>query len=473
MDYTDYVRTLEGGALDDFARELYERDVKTFEQTLIDLTRRHTQHDYEAVAQMVAQVPLRARSGKTYTDARFGMLINDEYFNFFLNACAHCGCGEFEYMALFLNAQYAKAGSALYSWDKSVDRYLDQVARADYELAAAYIDSFDKKYRKYSVLIALDKQRTVNRLLVMALYGKNVDKGALRDVLMDYADVAESLISLYRKVKAKERAAIVRVLMSYKNDVRVKQFINEVARFDSSASVRRVVLPIRAVKTKGGAAAHIERLMAEGCPLTYSEWRDLLADEQYRAVAEKIFFYREDDDGGMDILLYNDGEFIDTSDRPVTADDDECIFVLHTLDLPAKYDIEQPFPQVNRPVYARMGGEGNFSNRLSGTMIARKLFNANMRKLGFVLCAKRNDGEPTAVACRLGEYVVACECDFPDCSPTVSCGRVWYYRDADVVRIKNNTYVCAATPLEIPSIDARAYSEMTYLACRLFSADCR
>jgi len=472
MDYLESVRTLGGAALDDFARVLYERDVKTFEEVLAGLTRKHTMRDYMIVAAMLANVTMSAKSAKhTFADATGGTLVYDPYFDMYLKACRDCGVEEVEYIPLLLSAQYAHPDSALFCWDKSVNRYVEKLARADFDRAAGYIDRFDKKFGKYVVLIAVNKKVAINRLVNIALYGKGIDKAAARDVLMDYDEVSDALMALYGKSNARDKVAIVRLLLAYKNDGRVRDFLNNVAANDRSKSVRDAAMGVaKPQKSIADPCAYLERIMAEGTAFTYGQWHELFADERMRAVAEKIFFYFTDDSGEIHILLYNDGEFIDKGDRPISPDNDLKISILHSLDMPSlsSLNIDQPFLQLSRPVFHKIQGEKYGSARLGGTMILRDEFRSNMKKYGFMFCDKRSESEPDIVVAKLGKYVIAIECDLPRSTDTVSCGTLSYYNATDVIKIKRKTYISSARPLDIGAIPRREFSELTYLAYRLF-----
>ncbi|MBD5132239.1 MAG: DUF4132 domain-containing protein [Clostridiales bacterium] len=472
MELSEKVRNLSGAALDEFSRSLYERDTAGFKQLLVELTRSHTMQSYQTVAVMMNNVPLKARGkNNSFAGATKGVSVYDAYFNEYLNACAECGCHADDYMRLLLSAQYADKSSPLFGWDESVDRYIDDMAREDFDRAAYFIDKYDKKYRKYSILVEVDRVRAINRLLEMALYGKKIDKSAVRDVLMDYDMVTDALMTLYGKSSAHERVSIVRLLLAFKSDVRVKRFLDEIVANDTSKSVREAAAEKRKTKNKENASAYFERLMAEGTPLELTEWKELLLDKEYRAIAENIFFYCMTDSADVKILLYDKGHFIDKNDRPFEPKVTTFIYVMHPLDVPSlgRFDIIQPFLQVNRPIYSKADGEGYYTMRLAGTMILRDEFYANMKKYGFVFADKRSDADPDTAISVLNDYAVAIECDLPTSSDTVSCGKISFFRTADLVKIRRKTYLGAARPVDIALIPRRTFSELIYGASKLFA----
>lgn len=478
MDYLESVRDLKGSALDALARALFERDRNTFNEVLVRLTKDGTMRDYETAAAMLSTLPVAASSSKySFADAMYGTLEGDGYFNLYLSICAECGVSEQEYMPLLLSAQYAEKGTALNSWDKSVDRFIERIANENFDRAADYVDRFDRKFGKYSVLINVDRERAIKRLVGMALYGKNIDKAAVRDVLMDYGEVSGALMSLYGSASAKERVAIVRLLLTFRNDILVRDFLKDTVEKDKSKSVREAAKAgIKRTKVKN-AALYLERLMEESTPLCVSDWAELLSDGQMRDVADKIFFFALGAEGRVRILVYNDGCFLGSNDKPIDANEDQPIYVLHPLDITSEFanilpkDISQPFLQINRPIYHRISGERYYSDRLIGTMIDRTEFNERLKANGFTFCTKRSDDEPNIAVCSLGGYVIGVECILPQSTDSVSCGKLTYYNASDVVKLKRSLYISAADPIDLRFVPRKTFSELTYRAYKLFGCE--
>lgn len=474
MEYVEKLYKLKGSALQELARSLYERDVAAFEEVIVSLAKLGNMRDYETMADMLATVPMRAKTGaENYTDAAFGALLYEQYFNMFLQACRDNAYPESEYIKVLLSAQYAKKDGAFYAWDKSVDRYMTALAKKDFFLAAQYVEMHDKKLLKYPLLISVDRENALNRLLAMALYVKNIDKAAVRDVLMDYEEVADTLVDMYDKVNAKERVAVVRLLLPFKNDGRVRRFLDEVVARDKSKSVREAAFSDGRGKAKS-AARFLESMMADGEGLTENEWRELLSDYAFAAVADKIFFYTPKDDGRISVLVYNNGAFLDVNDAPAQFYAEQKIYVLHPTDAAdenmsvLEFDIDQPFLQIHRPVFGRMSDEGYFSMRLAGMMIAKDKFDKNVKEHGFFVCDKRVDGELTTAVFVRGAYAVGVVCDIPATGKTVTAGRILFFNSRDIVKIKRKRYISTANPLDMASVPPRAYSELMYSAYKLF-----
>lgn len=477
MDYLESVLSLNGLALDDFARALYDADSAAFERVIVGLVRYGTMRGYESVATMLSNVPQsgNVKNGDYYS-ARYGEPPYKRYVDMFLRICGGLRCTESEYIALFLAAQYGNRNGALYRWDESIDLYLARRASEDFSLIADYIDKYDRRFRKYGVLLKVDRVAAVRRLLDKAINGKKINKTAVRDVLMDCGEAIDILLSRYAGANARERAAIARVLMLFKNDVRVREFLSDVVNRDKSETVRAVFVG-KSKKHRAPAPEFFESLMTDGKPLDYAEWRNVFRDKAYETVADGVFFLtREPETGVPRVLAYNGGEFIDMSNRRACLSDAQKIFVLHPLDVPQSargildLRIDQPILQIARPIYHALSGESYYSDRLFGTMLSRREFDDNLKRYGFVFCDKRSEADPDIAIKRIGGSVIAVECDMPPGVGTVSCGKLAYYAATDVVKLNRKLYLSTARPQTIGDVPRREFSELTYAAYKLFDA---
>ena len=192
-----------------------------------------------------------------YSDRRGA--VGKGYVDMFVAACNACNYPESEYIKVLLYAQYAKEGGALYGWRDGADAYIEKLAKTDFYRAAGYIDKYDCKFGKYDILIRTDPSEAVKLLLDKVLYGKNLNKTAIRRILMERPEIVNALAAAYGDSNAKTRAAITRILMLFKTDGRVKDILDE-ARSDPSKTVRDLFEKRESVPTD--AVAYFERLMA-------------------------------------------------------------------------------------------------------------------------------------------------------------------------------------------------------------------
>lgn len=472
MDHTESARRLDGTALRDFARMLYEYNRREYNNVVVDLVRGGSTDDCAKVAELL-EVSCAAAEGAFYDggETHTARSIEQKYLRELINICTAAGLTESDYAPVLFAAGYADKNSALGRLDCAVEEYIKRRAAEDFERTAELIDRFDKKYVKYRVLIELDRDRAVRRLLDKAVYEKHINKAFVRDVLMDCTDAAPALFEAYKTAAAHERVAIVRLLLVMKNDARVRAFLDETAATDKSKSVR-ALLNERKKTRKGGAPEYFERLMADGTPLSSAQWAELLESEDYAEVADRTFFCTREN-GAARVLLYNDGGFTDLNDRAVEPDEDDGIYVLHPIDAPAELaevfasGIAQPFLQAGRPLYHVMSGEVDCSYRFFGEMIARDAFEKNRKRLGFEICERRGGGLSVALY-RVGGYCVGAELDGVSAG-SVGCGKLIFFRAADIVRISRKTYIDGAPTLAVSDVPRREYSELAYAVRRLFT----
>lgn len=474
MTYLECVRTLSGKALYDFAHMMYENDPVGYYGVITDLVRSGAVSDSCKIADIMSAVPLDGTpQERDYYEARTKKGGDVNYLQAFFHACKRCALSEEEYIRVLLAAPYAEKDSALAKWNDSIDLYLTRRANEDFDLIADYIDKYDGKFHKYGVLMEVDGNAATTRLLNKVLYQKNTDKTAVRNALMNHSEIAEVLFARYSSAQAKERAAIARLLAVFKNDEHVRAFLDGVVATDPSKTVRSVLDGVAPKKRGDNAVAYLENMMAEGSSLTYAEWKELLKDEKYALVADRIFFYTVDDDGAR-VFAYDNGRFLDTDDNTVEFADSKPIYVLHPLDTPSdakhilKLNISQPFLQIQRPTFGILPNESYYSYRLSGTMIFADEFERNLKKYGFVFSSKNSDREEDIAVCRIGEYMVGVECRTTVGSDAVCCGHIMYYSAADAVRLKRNVYISSAQPLDVRNVPRREFSELTYAAVKLF-----
>ncbi|MCH5163351.1 MAG: DUF4132 domain-containing protein [Clostridiales bacterium] len=460
------------GAFEDYARSLIAGDRKALIAVIGEEISRGGQDDCERIAAILSYATLGGNGGDYYS-ARYGNSFDKRYVDLFLQLCKEGGIRENEYIKVLLAAGSADRSSALYRWNGAVDVYLTRRAGEDFDTIADYIEKYDRKYTKYGVLIRIDSNRALERLVSVVLYGKNVDKTAIRDILMDHVWLAEPLMALYHRSNARERAAIVRLLLLYVNDLSVKAFIEETVVNDKSKTVRDV-LPRKKKTVKRAAAPFFEKSMADGDMYTLLEWKELLKSADYAAVADRTFFFTRED-GEIKVLVYNDGVFLDMTDTPAPLKESDFIGVLHPADLPKDSDIlsfkiAQPFKQIQRRIFTSPRS-GRAFDALTGALTDRAAFDARFKQLGFLLGGKRSASEKDVALKFVGKSAIGVECDFSESSDTVSCVGLKYYRASDVVKLNRTYFVAQSVGVSSSSLGKREYSELTLAAYTLFGRE--
>ncbi len=477
INHTEKVRASKGEAFERLAREISEND-GVAARVVSELIGFGTQDDCEKIAVILAHVPFDGESSRDYYSSRFDRSFDKRYVELFLRICEKFKIAESEYVKVLIATGYTDVGTPLSRWAYSADMYLKRRATEDFGLVCEYLNEYDKKFRKYGALIDVDARRALRLLVDKLLYEKNIDKTAVRRALLEHAEqLSTPLMALYGEVKAKERAAIVRLLALYRNDVAVERFLKETVAADKSKTVRDIIGKTEKPPKKiGDATAFFEKAMSEGTSYTLSKWRSILKTKAAAEVADRIFFCIKTDDGTSP-LVFNDGQFLDMTDAPLRASDDTPIYVLHPLDVAEDSEIlamriSQPFEQIKRRVYyAGRSGNDYRSGILKGSVIPRDEFDSNFKRLGFTYCGSRSGAEPLVAVKFVGEYAVGVKVELFSDSDAACCGEISYYPKTAIVKLNRTLYVQSATPLLPSALPRREFSELTRYAYGLFSRE--
>lgn len=478
INYTEQIKTLKGEAFDALARKVSENDALTA-RVVAELAVSGTQDDCERLAAVLSYVPFDGDASRDYYSTRYKVTYDKRYVDLFLRICDGNGVGESEYVRAFIATGYAGKDTPLSKWSAAADMYLKRRAAEDFELVAKYLDEYDHKFRKYGVLIAVNARLALERLVNKLLYEKNIDKTAVRRALMEHGELSVPLMTLYGEVNAKERAAIVRLLMLYRNDVAVERFLNEVVADDKSKTVRLVLEKSGNKinkKSDKDMPAFFEKLMAESISYTLSQWQNILKNKFAAEVADRIFFCVKTDDGTRP-LVYNDGVFLDMTDMPAALDDGTRIYVLHPLDLSDDSEIlsmriAQPFEQLGRKVYYAGRGVNDYrSGVLNGSVIPREEFDGNFKRLGFEFCGRNSASDPLVAVKFIGDYAVGVTVELFTSSDAACCGDISYYPRSAIVKLNRTFYAGSAAPILPSALPRREFSELTRAVYGLFSRE--
>lgn len=464
---TESVRTLDGNELRSFASVIGNNDKLSV--VLSELVKCGGVDDYLKIAELLTYITVDGKNSADYYSVRYGSNVNTTQFDAFMHA-VHGMLTEKEIMPMLLYAQYAPENSELYSWNGAVDLYLLKRADEDFSTVADYIDKYDPEYAKYSILFETNMTAAVSRLMEKLLYGKHVNKAAIRRVLMTRAEIADGLIDLYRSGDAKERAAIVRVLLMFKNNDAVNAFLQGVVKSEKSKTVREIINAPKTKKIQNSPADFFESMMISGETMSIKKWQNLLSKQEFAVVADKLFFIQKSNDGER-VLVFDNGAFLDTDNNPINTDCASGIGVLHPIELPRdsgllSLKIDQPFRQIDRPIYYPAEGERYSLNRLSGTIISQAEFTANVKKFGFKPCSSR--GATLFVLRYIGEYVIAAECEKSDSMDSVTCLSAAVYNADSVVKVGHATYIDDSPKLSLTDLPPRMFSELILCVYELF-----
>lgn len=489
MDSLQKIHRLDSAQLREYAHSL--SDGRELDGVIAELFKSGTLEDLERIAVILTCVPLDGGETGDFFAADRREPCGKRYLDRFIKACRARSIPESEYIALPISVKYAAPESELYAMSDAAETYIEKRAEEDFDFVADCVDLYDKKFRNYAVLMRVSPQKSTERLIEILLYKKHINKSAARGALMGYSESVHSLFALYEKCNARERLALLRIFLLFKNDREVAEFLDSAVAADKSKTVRDALAAAILAKSgeisgsalkKGNAAAFFENAMIAATPIPYSEMRKIVAvskktaadapERECAAICDRLFFYTLDEYGSMRLLLFNKGRFIDTRDDPVKLAPSDEIFVLHPIDIPSDMrDLDglspkQPFLQLARPTFYPLANEAVFSSRLVGTMIGKREFEENFKSGGFAFTTE--NGAATSVAVKItDDHAVAVECDIPSSGGTVTCGRIFYYRASSVVKNDRKVYL-ATEPVRVRDVPKRQYSELTYAVYKLF-----
>lgn len=169
--------------------------------------------------------------------------FESRYFNLLLGLCSDVGVDKDKLLPIFILAYSSPKNSMLRSWVQSVDAYLLKCCYENYKKMREVFAENPNKIFTFSVLMRADYDNTLVYLLDLLLNGKNVDKVEIRKFLMDYPiDITAIYYKDYNGFELKKRLEIIKLAIMFKNDIRVKKFLDEVLINEKSKSIKNIII---------------------------------------------------------------------------------------------------------------------------------------------------------------------------------------------------------------------------------------
>ena len=442
-----------------------------------------------------------------YTDfhnSQIGLISLDlRYFYMFIEICEQGGITLDEIAPLLFATFSAPTSSRLHGWSPAATQYLEKLAATDYDAALNVLTEYDKGYKRYGVLLKVNKERTVSVLTNRLIFEKNTNKAAIRKFLFESkVNIVPVLRDIYAAAQSDSRVreSVVRLLLISKHDGRAAEMLEFIAQNDRSKVIRSLIEKdataqkkvgkgeerIEKTNRKGGRA---KRLLGEekrffsdmisGKGYTTEEFEEFLTDPEAEAVASGLLFSVHAVSGGItDVVIVEKGKIYNLDNDPIEIPKDKTIKVLHISELPEKYEfltrlnVTQPFLQLKRKAYIpnELEFAENRSRRLSGTIIMSKDLKKNISKEGFKITGKDPDGKSHYVGILLGGYICLIEFTRTDMTSNdiiVTFGDIKFYRYKDAIKIGGGFYFDNVPVCKIAEVPLRVFSEGIYAVCRL------
>lgn len=409
--------------------------------------------------------------------------LNMRYFSLFLQTAVDCDLEEEKYIPLVFAAATAEKRSVLRVWKQSSEKYLSMLAGADYDRAWAYLCKNDPDFRLVSILFDTHRERAVDDLIKIAIFGKGINKVALRNVLRGCKSEVFSFIRpIYATLKTEARITSARLLLLFKNDPEVAEFLSEILRVEKSKSVQKLLHSD--LSYKPGISEKIGKkqivnffydAMVRGVSVSRETFLNVWIAPPYDEVSDSLFFGIYKDNALQFIVIIDGGKVFDLNNAPIEVPEDCSVKVLHPVELTAKTEfltrlnITQPFEQIKRKIYVPTS-EDNRSNScrgIAGTVLNIVDFKAGMKKIGFRALNRDGDGicgqvglRRDGILCVL--HFAPIDFESSDVSLTVQAQCVKFYFEKDVIKLGGKMFVDGVTPLSVAHLDARIFSEFMY-----------
>lgn len=406
--------------------------------------------------------------------------LHARYFDLYRRFAAECDIAPETEVPLYAAAVKAKKNEVLRAWRPFAERALTEWASADYEAAWRYISASDPDFLLADILVRVDRERALDDLTDLAVSGKGVNKVALRRYLRKYpAEVFARVRPKYAALKTDARVSAVRLLLLYKNDERVLEFLRELERTEKAQSAVKLLhahvsarSPLKGTDRKQ-IVQYFYDAMVYGTSVTGERFVQELIKPPFTEVAESLFYGVYEQDKLQNIVIVDRGRILDIENRDIELPPSCCIKVLHPVELTpkteflARLNITQPFTQIKRKVYRASQDDvhrgGCFG--IAGTVVPVPAFVSRMRKCGFRALSR--DGDNFCRQVGLARDGVLCVLNLSPVDLTADDGTVRaqcvrFYAEADVVRLGVQRYVEGVPSLSPAEIDARAFSEFMY-----------
>jgi len=217
-----------------------------------------------------------------YLTNRAGPLdLDARYFNLLMETASCVERGEEKLAPLFAACFAAPPGTLLSAWSKPAEAYLLNLAYRDYNRVLNLLTEFDPSYHAYGVLMQADRKRTEELLIERLLRGKNVNKPAIRKLLLRFKINISKLLENYFAQEPGMREAVVRLALLYKNDKKAAEFLKKAAETEPLTAIRRLITGSRAIKLEPEVwtVRGFEQMMIDGGTFGADEFCQKLASD--------------------------------------------------------------------------------------------------------------------------------------------------------------------------------------------------
>ena len=441
--------------------------------------------DLNGLFDAMQYAPVRVGLGaKSFVTNALG--INDldsGFFNAFVDLSNSIKLDKEKIFKVAVQCFNAQESQKIARWARGSYGYIFDQAHKDFYGVCKMLKHLDTSYKTFAILFNVDAKSTGDYLLNEILYEKNVDKVALRRLLLSYrVDVNYMFGDSFKDNDTKTRLAIVRLALVYKNEPVASRFLKRVAIEDPNSAIRQLADPsLKLVNEKTFACVKEELnfAIATGESTNAKEFTHRLAtDTEFKKLAEDLFFCVYKNDQLIEVVVVQDDKVTDLENQGFKLDDSYTIKLLHPVEIPTSaafiktLNIRQPLLQLERPSFFVDANEcrANIINRLPDTMVSLESFNFAVKRHGFkFICLKEGANLEHVVVSLCG---IACVLRFElpvlaSQNRVVTLKGARFYKESDFVSIRGKQYLEGARPMQIAEVPRRIFSELVYLLMKV------
>jgi len=412
--------------------------------------------------------------------------LDSSFFNLFIELCSIAGLGDTASFSVAV-ASFNAVDEKIAAWKMVAKSYILVKAQKDFMSVANLLKKLDLSFKSFAILFEVDKKLAAKFLLNELLYTKNIDKSAIRKMLVAYkVDIDYMFGDSFKDNDTKTREAIVRLALLYKNEQKVIDFLSVVASTDPNKLIRELAsIDSQSTKHKvfSSAVDELEFYIKTGKSYLAVDFKQRLEnDVEFKTLAQSLFFCVFNANILQDVVVVQNEKVCNLDNNAVLVLDSYTIKVLHPIEIPPSYGYiktlkipKQPIVQIDRPCFIADNNElrTNMLNRLPDTILSVENFERAVKKYGFRFLYGKNDTSLEFVASFLAGF--ACVLNFStqglySDNQIVTLKSAKFYKDSDLVKIKGRQYLEGATPIAISSVPPRIFSELVYAILKLGGA---
>jgi hypothetical protein len=154
--------------------------------------------------------------------------------------------------------------------------------------------------------------------------------------------------------------------------------------------------------TLSGSSARLERSFLRLHPWSYSHWKTYYLEHPLLKILTTRLLWNFQTNGTDITAFYLDGQLVDHKGKAIKVTEDTTVSLWHPINAPVKivrawrnflaaHQVDQPFDQVNRVIYAPTAEEladGFFSSRFAAQVLNSRKFKTVIRQRGWTLRQK-------------------------------------------------------------------------------------